>query len=384
MAPPRTKNGARLWAFANGWHTPGADTRRRSAAAFVSRTQRSAPVRTPRRAQSRLARMQSWSCLTNEKTPEKRRARILEEIAGIEDDDLGLKSLEGGNAPDLIVAKLTEEIAKLRATLQNELVRIADRILPLRGRHWEWVPRPNDLTNFVLRRTPNGSDGRKKLVAGQRGLSIRRILQLESLRQRCQSLNRALRQVPGEPAKLGRSKRGSELPDPCPEILERLDALKEQRVNQTAHLILAQALGLRLRPHKIEPGIRETRDIHGDTDAFPDGEPVDFIVIENLKYYETTQGRSRKENARLMLWCRRQLRKKLIELCAPYRTSRPGRVASRHVEILFAHRHRRIPGDRTHARRSQRFSMEEQSRPPRRSRKVEKAFQGGATRKANE
>ena len=33
------------------------------------------------------------------------------------------------------------------------------------------------------------------------------------------------------------------------EHFDRLDALKEQRVNQTAHLILAQALGVRLRAH---------------------------------------------------------------------------------------------------------------------------------------
>jgi hypothetical protein len=155
-------------------------------------------------------------------------------------------------------------------------------------------------------------------MAGQRGLSFRRILQLESLRQRCQSLNRALRQTPGEPAKLGSSKRGIELPDPCPDILRRLDALKEQRVNQTAHLILAQALGVQLRPHSMDASRRVWHDIHGEYERIPGREPADFIVIENLKYYETTQGRSRRENARLMLWCRRQLRKKLIELSEPY------------------------------------------------------------------
>jgi hypothetical protein len=47
---------------------------------------------------------------------------------------------------------------------------------------------------------------------------------------------------------MGRKARGIELPDPCPEILDKMEALREQRVNQTAHLIVAEALGVRLRP----------------------------------------------------------------------------------------------------------------------------------------
>src|ERR1039458_6202787 len=107
---------------------------------------------------------------------------------------------------------------------------------------WEqWVLREDGSRCHVLRQTQRESDPRPKLLAGQRGLSIERIEQLETLRQRCQSLNRALMQTPGQPAKLGSSKRGIELPDPCPELLERLERLKEQRVNQTAHLILARS-----------------------------------------------------------------------------------------------------------------------------------------------
>jgi len=180
------------------------------------------------------------------------------------------------------------------------------------------VTRQNDTQNHILQQTKRGTDERAKLLAGQRGLSMRRIEQLDSLRQRCQSLNRALRQEPGKPANLGRSKRGIELPDPCPELLDRLDALKEQRVNQTAHLILAQALGVRLKPHDTSAAQREKHNIHGEYERIPGREPVDFLVIENLKYYEMTQRRARSENVRLMKWCRRQLRNKLIQLCEPY------------------------------------------------------------------
>ena len=266
-----------------------------------------------RRAQARLARLQSWSCIAAD---EKRRVSIAEQIRQADEDPLGLKPLEVKQAWDLIAAKLFVELEKDRATIQRELVRIADRIQPLRGRHWEWVLRPNDTKNYFLRQTQRGTDDRNKLLAGQRGLSIERIEQLESLRQRCQSLNRALQHKPGEKSVHGKQRRGQELPDPCPELLDRLEKLKEQRVNQTAHLILAQALGVRLRSHPQTPAIREHRDIHGEYEKFR--EPVDFLVLENLDRYLANQGRSRGENSRLMKWCHRAILGKLKQLCEPY------------------------------------------------------------------
>ena len=266
-----------------------------------------------RRAQSRLARLQSWSSIGHKDMVEKRRQRIAEQISEAEDDIFDLKPLVVKKAWDLITARLTVELEKERAAIPRELVRIADRIQPLRGRGWEWALRDDGSSCHVLRQTVPGSDSRPKLLAGQRGLSIERIEQLESLRQRCQSLNRALMQTPGQPAKLGRSKRGIELPDPCPELLDRLDNLKEQRVNQTAHLILAQALGVRLRPHTNDSATRQKRDIHGEYEKFR--EPVDFLVLENLDRYLASQGRSRGENSRLMKWCHRAILGKLKQLC---------------------------------------------------------------------
>lgn len=300
-----------------------------------------------RRAQSRLARLQSWSCVSYDEQDaqrkeafEKRRAAIKTEIAAAlqarseqqakseaerEQDtpERGqwlddVRPLVDKGAWNLVAERLKREVEREREEIKAQLVRIADRIQPLRGRRWEWVPRPGDSRNHILRQTDRGSDPRPKLLAGQRGLSLKRIEQLEALRQRCQSLNRALQQTPGEPARLGRAKRGIELPDPCPEMLERLDRLKEQRVNQTAHLILAQALGVRLKPHAKDKAERDARDIHGEYERMPGREPVDFLVLENLDRYLASQGRSRSENSRLMKWCHRAILGKLKQLCEPY------------------------------------------------------------------
>ena len=287
-----------------------------------------------RRAQARLARLQSWSCLAHAEMKPERRQRIAEQIkdagesvVAIEPEArtdfdrlvIELQPLAEKAAWELSATKIIAALEKLRGLIPQTLLRVADRIQPLRGRRWEWARRDDGSGCYVLRQTARGSDDREKLLAGQRGLSMKRIEQLEELRYRCQSLNRALLQAPGQPAKLGRSKRGIELPDPCPELLDRLETLKEQRVNQTAHLILAQALGVRLRVHaESDRDERQRRDMHGEYERIPGREPVDFLVLENLDRYLATQGRSRNENSRLMKWCHRQILGKLKQLGEPY------------------------------------------------------------------
>jgi hypothetical protein len=300
-----------------------------------------------RRAQARLAQLQSWSCIAYEepeieKRPafEKRRARIKEQIAEAiaareveekkDEKDrrqesltrtawLGeVKTLVEKQAWNVVADRIKREIGNERASIERELLRIADRIQPLRGRRWEWAKREDGSNCHVLRQTERGTDDRKKLLAGQRGLSMKRIEQLESLRQRCQSLNRALQHEPGDRPPMGKRTRGIELPDPCPELLDRLEALKEQRVNQTAHLILAQALGVRLRAHSEDAAARAAQDIHGEYERIPGREPVDFLVLENLDRYLASQGRGRGENSKLMKWSHRAILGKLKQLCEPY------------------------------------------------------------------
>ncbi len=111
--------------------------------------------------------------------------------------------------------------------------------------------------------------------------------------------------------------------------MAKLDDIKEQRRNQTAHMILAEALGLRLEEKAkpkddVEHAMREAKDSHGEYVKIDDkGHPVeaekgnkwrgivDFIVIEDLSRYRTTQGRAPRENSRLMKWCHRAIRDKL-------------------------------------------------------------------------
>ena len=113
------------------------------------------------------------------------------------------------------------------------------------------------------------------------------------------------------PAKFGRADEGRTSGEPCQALLDKIDRMKEQRVNQTAHLILAQALGVRLRPHQVSDAERRDRDIHGEYEKIDGREPVDFIVIEDLSRYLSSQGRSPSENSRLMKWAHRAVRDKL-------------------------------------------------------------------------
>lgn len=264
-----------------------------------------------RRTQTRLARLQSWRWMI---TDESRREKIREAI--LSDDELSLKAAAEKFLWPVLAEKIATEVNRLRDLIPKQLVILANRILPLRGKRWEWVKRDDSSGCHVLRETNPGTDATSKKVCGQRGLSMKRLEQLDELRRRFQSLNRALLQTPGQPAGLGKSKRGIELPDPCPDLLDKTDKLREQRVNQTAHLILAQALGVRLRAPQKEHALREQHNIHGEYETYRP--PVDFIVLEDLSRYLSSQGRARNENSRLMKWCHRAILQKLKQLCEPY------------------------------------------------------------------
>jgi hypothetical protein len=202
------------------------------------------------------------------------------------------------------------------------LRRIANRILPLRGRSWRWGKNQVSVAkaSFILTQTGSSIDSVEHRVwlRGQRGLSLERIEQIEELRKRCQSLNQIVRRpIGGKPP----IRRDESIPDPCPDLLEKLDNLKEQRISQTAHMILAESLGLRLAaPPANKNELRQERDQHGVYEKILDKNkkwigPVDFIVIEDLSRYRATQGRAPRENSRLMKWCHRAVRDKLEQLC---------------------------------------------------------------------
>ena len=265
-----------------------------------------------KRAQGKLARLQSlsWRLIDSKLSKE-----AVEEIKTDENLSKLLEFSTGKNA-EFLQNNCVLQIDKLKALIASVLVRIADRILPLRGRRWEWVVHPSSPNSQILRQTDKGTDTSKKKLMGQRGLSMARIEQLEDLRRRAQALNRAQMHQPGEKPVIGRFGRGVELPDPCPEILEKLDRIKDQRINQTAHQIIALALGVRLRRPIKGKELRSEKDIHGEYERFRD--PVDFIILEDLARYLSSQGRSRRENTRLMQWCHRSVLDKVKELAEPY------------------------------------------------------------------
>lgn len=275
-----------------------------------------------RRFQSRAARLHRWCFFLSGDNKKQDTAR--EEICDCDDTRLvtaELKTLAEKRDPR-VNQELTSQLRQRLQAAPELLVRIANRVLPLRGRSWYWEKHPAATAQNTLHHlTQNGpsldSVERPVWLRGQRGLSLERVEQVEELRKRFQSLNQTLRrEVGGKPP----IRRDESVPDPCPDLLEKLDNLKEQRVNQTAHMILAEALGLRLAPPPADKdSMRQQHDQHGVYEKILDKKgqwigPVDFIVIEDLSRYRASQGRAPRENSRLMKWCHRAVRDKLKQL----------------------------------------------------------------------
>jgi len=267
-------------------------------------------------AQSRLARLHRWLWMLGD---ENKHERALGELLEQEWQDAWRKRAEAKDMP-VLRQSITADIQRLNKLLPEQLILIANRCLPLRNRKWAWNQHPDKaLAEKGCHLLEMVEDhGHLPLLAGQRGISFERIEQLEKLRRRFQSLNRVLQRELGAPPKSGRELRDDPVPDCCPDILAKLDRVKEQRVNQTAHLIVAQALGVRLRAHQAPEVERTERNLHGEYEIMPGRKPVDFIVLEDLSKYLSSQSRGRGENVRLMKWCHRQVTAKVKELCEPF------------------------------------------------------------------
>ena len=276
-----------------------------------------------RRFQSRIARLHRWCWFLRGDDRQQSTAR--EEIAECDDPRLvspDLKALI--EKRDLRALDTLDCLLRERLTCAPSLlVRVANRVLPLHGRSWRWgkhlaATDQNPLHVLTQDGPIMDSKDRPVWLRGQRGLSMERIEQIEELRKRFQSLNQTLRHAIGSKPPI---RRDESVPDPCPDLLDKLDHLKEQRINQTAHLILAEALGLRLAPPPSnKQALRQEKDQHGVYEKICDDKgdwigPVDFIVIEDLSRYRASQGRAPRENSRLMKWSHRAVRDKLKQLC---------------------------------------------------------------------
>jgi hypothetical protein len=270
-----------------------------------------------RRAQNWIANCISWHWKLSQPDGEAQRQSALEQLRD-HDRMPEWKALADGTEENLVKLRdaLHIHISTQRQRVQENLLLLTDRIIPLLGRRWEWVQHPEKEDCHLLRQTAHGTDERKTKLRGQRGLSMARIEQLSELRRRWQSLNQSLRRQIGEKPLTASEMRNQPIPDPCPDVLTKLENIREQRVNQTAHLILAQALGLKLREPQMSAKSRVITDTHGEYEvARP---PVDMIVLEDLSRYLSDQGRAKSENTRLMKWCHRAIMMKVKMLAEPF------------------------------------------------------------------
>lgn len=270
-------------------------------------------------ANRRLSRLQTfhrWSCFDPEKESDPIRKdslikKLTAELEQWEDAEVSrwADKLEAGDYAGFRSAA-GAAFGSYRAGLLPHLVTLANRVAPLREDRWAWKQRGGESPYGDLVRTPR-ENSKKPPVRGQRGLSLARIEQMENLRRLFLRYNRALDREASKPAKFGRADAGRDSGEPCRDLLEKIDRIKGQRVDQTAHLILAQALGVKLAPHSLAVNVRRQGDHHGEYTRIPGREPVDLVVIEDLGRYLSSQGRAPSENSRLMKWAHRAVRDKV-------------------------------------------------------------------------
>jgi len=266
---------------------------------------------------SRLGTFHRWSCFDPEKEsdPARRKSLVWKLVAELEQwEDEEVRGWASALASGDVAAfkeSAGRAFAAYRYSLLPLLVRLAERVAPLREDRWEWIAREDGTPYGNLIRKPRDPGAVKPLVRGQRGLSLARIEQMENLRRLFLRYNRSLDREAGQPAAFGRADAGRSSGEPCRDLLEKIDRIKEQRVDQTAHLILAQALGVKLAPHSLDGKARLAGDHHGEYEKISGREPVDLVVIEDLSRYLSSQGRAPSENSRLMKWAHRAIRDKV-------------------------------------------------------------------------
>lgn len=262
-----------------------------------------------RRAQSWFSRVHRWVWMLDNSLASKALSEVQSYVTThpnlIPSEDINLDTLPG---------LLRSKIPELESLIPRSLLHITQRIMPLRHYEWSWSEHPTTPNCHQLQWIPRSYPRKPIKVRGQMGLSFDRITQIEELRVRWQSINRTLQRSPGQKPPSGRKLRENPIPDPCPALLEKLDIMKRQRVNQTAHMIVAEALGIELKAPSNPPN-KLAHDIHGEYQAVRP--PVAFVVMEDLSRYRTSQSRGSAENSRLMKWCHRAVLDKVKMLCEP-------------------------------------------------------------------
>ncbi len=193
---------------------------------------------------------------------------------------------------------------------------VTSLILPRKRGCWKWIPESHKGWQGSGRMTllEEARGNTKRHIYHRGGLSVARLSQLETLRQLLQSMSKVLSFEPGKPVSFGRDLKNMKIIDPCPQILSKIENMREQRVNMIAHDIVAQALGVRLIPSRKGKNPDGRDIIHGEYEVIPGRKPVDFVVLENLSRYLTSLDRSAEENSTLMRWAHRQIVAKVKQL----------------------------------------------------------------------
>lgn len=212
---------------------------------------------------------------------------------------------------------LKDETVRLRNALPTIAEGVTNSVLPQQRYKWEWKSRsvPGLIGSGIMERKEDIKPQKiHRYFMG--GLSVERLSQLERLRQCLQSMNRLLYNELGREVNFGRATRNESVGDPCPEILKKIETIRNERVNRIAHDIVAQALGVRLSEQKTVPSSdAQGRDVyHGSYERIIGREPVDFVVLENLSRYLTKKDRSPEENTTLMRWSHRHIVAKVKQL----------------------------------------------------------------------
>lgn len=229
---------------------------------------------------------------------------------------------------EALAEQITREIDEAMAALAGEsglMARSAHFVWPLIEKRWVWRPCEKEANGkqSLLECVADSTAGAQN-ITGMRGLNMRRIELFQEFRRCCQSLAKLERRYYREDHKgLEPSpvRPDDVIHEPAPAWIEKVNELRTQRVNQTAHLILAEAMGLDLmNPDDVsvdglkKAALKNERDVHGRYVKNPSKPRVAAIVLEDLSRYRTSQDRSRFENRQLMEWSHRQVLAKLIDM----------------------------------------------------------------------